>query len=155
MMDSNSTTGISIETVLQVAKIYSIPSNHSFLKVQRHSVQQQQGTNDCGLFSIAYALELCVGRNPESISFEQRRMRGHLLKCFEEGALTPFPTSTKPLLRSSKGVLKIQVFCLCKMPSQFDSVMVSCDKCTKWYHCSCVKLDSGSVPGHWECPECI
>lgn len=29
---------------------------------------------------------------------EQKRMRGHLLKCFEEGALTPFPTSTSKSL---------------------------------------------------------
>ena len=72
-IDSNSTMGISIETVLQVAKIYSIPSNHSSLKVRRLSVQQQLGACDCGLFSIAYAIELCSGWDPESACFAQER----------------------------------------------------------------------------------
>lgn len=156
MMDSKSTMGITVETVLQVAKIYSIPSNHSSLKVHRLSVQQQEGTSDCGLFSIAFCLEQCLGRNLEKVFFEQKKMRGHLHKCLKDGVLVPFPSSpSELLLRPRKGVLTIEVFCSCKMPAQFDATMVRCDKCNKWYHCSCVKLDSESVPEIWECPNCL
>ena len=68
-MDSMVELGISVETVLQLAKIYSIPTNHSYLKVKRLSVQQQHGVYDCGLFSIANLVEVRVGKNPEESNF--------------------------------------------------------------------------------------
>ena len=58
-------------TAFQVAQIYSIPATRS-LQVKRLSVQQQHGTLDCGVFSIAYAVEICSGRNPEEAHFNQK-----------------------------------------------------------------------------------
>lgn len=54
-------------------------------------VQNQYGSADCGLFAIATALELCQGRNPAAVMFDQDRMRQHLRHCFEQGTLTNFP----------------------------------------------------------------
>lgn len=44
------------------------------LKVTTLPVQQQEGSNDCGLFCIAYAVELCNRKNPEECRFEQTHM---------------------------------------------------------------------------------
>ena len=84
---------LNLSTVLQIAKIYSIPthSHQSVLEIQKMSVQQQHGTVDCGLFSVAFAVELCLGRNPQHASFDQKNMRDHLYSCFTSGVITSFP----------------------------------------------------------------
>ena len=48
------------------------------------SVQQQEGSCDCGLFSIAMAMEVCCRNNPECAIFHQEVMCNHLIDCFEE-----------------------------------------------------------------------
>ena len=53
----------------------------------------QQGV-DCGIFPIAYSLEACMGNDLENVSFDNERMRCHLLNNLENGKLTPFPAST-------------------------------------------------------------
>ena len=76
---------ITPSTELQLAKIYgSLPvfPPRSSLRVNIVSVQQQEGVHDCGLFSVAYATEVCLGRKPESVSFDQQLMRQHLIKTF-------------------------------------------------------------------------
>jgi len=57
-------------------------------------VQKQHGTNDCGLFAIAFAVSLARRVDPvNSCSFfEQSRMRSHLINCLQEAKFSPFPT---------------------------------------------------------------
>ena len=148
---------LSKHTAFQLAQIYSIPSTHSTLKVKRLSVQQQHGTLDCGVFSIAFAVEICSGRNPEEARFDQKSMRRHLFECFTKKQLSSFPNShqsEETLPRPMQNTYTLKVFCICKMPAQFDSVMLSCDLCGEWFHCSCMKVDSNNVPDYWECPNC-
>ena len=52
-------------------------------------VQQQQGTRDCGLFAIAFALHAALGQDVLSLEFDQSA------KCFSKKLLTPFPTLDK------------------------------------------------------------
>lgn len=143
-------------TALQLAQIYSIPSTHSVLKVKRLCVQQQHGTLDCGAFSIAFAVEICSGRNPEAAHFDQKLMRHHLFECFTKERLSPFPSSRseETLPRPMQNTYSLKVYCICKMPAQFDAVMLSCDLCGQWFHCSCMHIDSKNVPEYWECPNC-
>jgi len=47
--------------VLQIVKVF--PVSKSMLQLNRLSVQQQVGIQDCGLFSIAF--EVCNGNNIE------------------------------------------------------------------------------------------
>ena len=74
-------------TLLQISKIYNsiVPPDESFLKIHKLPVQQQKGVLDCGLFAIAFALEICMGKNPQYILFEQTKMRQHLHSCLSEG----------------------------------------------------------------------
>ena len=59
------------------------------VKVQR--VQQQQGSSDCGLFTIAYLLSLAAGSDPVKQKYQQSEMRSHLLTCLKEKTPKPFP----------------------------------------------------------------
>ena len=54
---------------------------------------RQEGYRDCGLFAIATATLLAHGSDPTCCVFEQPAMRKHLLQCFENLKLCPFPTS--------------------------------------------------------------
>ena len=59
-------------------------------KLTYQSVQKQEGGDDCGVFSIAFATTLLYKQNPVNIQFVQSTMRSHLLQCFEQQLLTPF-----------------------------------------------------------------
>jgi hypothetical protein len=41
-------------------------------------VSQQKGSNDCGLYAIAFAASLCANEDPSGVCYIQNRMRGHL-----------------------------------------------------------------------------
>lgn len=54
-----------------------------------NSCPRQEGCNDCGLFAIANCVSLVNWSQPER--FDQKRMRPHLVKCFEQCSFTKFP----------------------------------------------------------------
>ena len=57
-------------------------------------VQQQEGSDDCGLFAIAFATSLCFGQDPCYTSYYQARMRNHLRECLIGKRISPFPYET-------------------------------------------------------------
>ena len=59
-------------------------------KLTMSKISKQEGVNDCGVFAIAAATALAFGSAP--VQLHQSGMRQHLLKCFEDGSMTPFPT---------------------------------------------------------------
>ena len=63
VMDSLETSlPLNRKTVLQICKAYSVAPSSS-LKVKKLSVQQQQGSVDCGVYCIVYATETCLGND--------------------------------------------------------------------------------------------
>ncbi len=54
-------------------------------------VQQQQGSTDCGLFAIAFAEAMLRGVDVRKLKLDQSRMREHLVQCFGENKIKPFP----------------------------------------------------------------
>ena len=46
------------------------------------SVHMQAGGCDCGLFAIAFATALSLGKHPGQYLFDQGKMRRHLWNCF-------------------------------------------------------------------------
>ena len=58
---------------------------------QQTSCIQQHGSKDCGVFAIAYAVDLLHHNQPNSITYDQQKMRAHLLTCFQNKFFTPFP----------------------------------------------------------------
>ena len=59
-------------------------------KVKIVKSPKQRGGNDCGVFAIAMATALAHGVLNVS-SFNQSAMRHHLVNCFKEHVMTPFP----------------------------------------------------------------
>ena len=53
------------------------------IEVEYVNVQYQLGSDDCGLFAIASACEICFGRDPSVVKYTQKDMRKHLVKAFD------------------------------------------------------------------------
>ena len=111
--------------------------------------QLQVSADDCGLFAIATATFLCFGIPLSTILCDQKKMREHLRRCFENGKMSPFPgwdlldrrkiiphISDEPLLTT----VKVNVYCSCKMPQVGRERMAQCTKCLKWYHKRCENI---------------
>ena len=103
----------------QLAEVYKTLKTQeddvTSLAVQIPPVQQQNGSNDCGLFAIAFALHAALGDNVEELEFDQSKMRDHIQKCFGKKYLDPFPTTSKKSKRSNHfPVREIELFCTCE-----------------------------------------
>ena len=89
--------------------------------------QQQNGVSDCGLFTIAFAVHLAPGDDAAALSFDQSKMREHLLKCFQRKTMMPFPqTKAGPRTQTYFPPMEIELLCTCQMLETYDD-MVECD----------------------------
>ena len=140
---------------LQLSKIYKPHHSKSSIRVEIASVQQQEGVHECGLFAIAFAVAVCFDRKPESLYFNQKLMRKHLIKCLnnELFELFPFKTTAENIPRPTPSLRSIKLFCVCNMPECYDKMMIQCDNCNDWFHCSCV-LPNSTIPDVWMCSIC-
>ena len=60
---------------------------------------KQDGTADCGLFAIATCVSLASsGILPKK--FDQSKMREHLVECFENLNLIPFPHTNDQMIEA-------------------------------------------------------
>ena len=76
--------------------IYNLFSNRNELPdFVFEKMQQQKGGNDCGLFSIATAVSISHNEDPSETTYDQSRMRNHLLECLENEKMTKFPTTAE------------------------------------------------------------
>ena len=58
---------------------------------------EKVGSNNCGLFCIAYAVDLADDNDPSDIEYDQSCMRWHLVECFKKGKLALFPRNSRNL----------------------------------------------------------
>ena len=94
-------------------------------------VQQQVGSSDCGLYSLAFAYTLCNGRDLAKLEYYQVQFREHFLECLKNGVIDAFPHTVmknpkKPFLG------KFSVYFIC-LPNTGDSMVQCCD-CKEWLH---------------------
>ena len=115
----------------------------NLIKVKMSNVYLQINGYDCGLYAIDNATSLAYGRDPSTQSYVPRMMRQHLIGCFENRNIKPFPTATGKRRKSIKKVIDLPVYCICKMPDTH-TVYVYCDNCSNEYHPECVGL-KGSI----------
>ena len=120
-------------------------------------VQRQVGSNDCGLFALAFATDLCNGLDPVNQRYEQGSMRQHYVSCLENGAMVPFPKTTRkvPLHISSKKS-SVAIYCVCRMPYDKEEYVQCSYRCRAWYHTSCVKIPEWAINSgrKWKCGKC-
>ena len=65
--------------------------NKKQLRINARSVQRQGNGVDCGVFAIAFAVELAFGESPEKKLLEPNSMRNHLSGCLKKGEFSLFP----------------------------------------------------------------
>jgi len=54
-------------------------------------VQKQQGRKECGLYAIANAISIALGKDPLKLHCNEALMREHLVRCFSNKDLEQFP----------------------------------------------------------------
>ena len=115
-------------------------------------VQVQRGSDDCGLFAIAFAESLCSGASPSSLRYTQESLRSHLLKCLDNRAITPFPSTKRRPVKSNR-LQVVPVFCFCRQIEKGHTV--ECSGCKDWYHVECVHFPSNFPKKEkWYCSNC-
>ena len=87
--DSNKPDNISNDLMRQLNSLYS--ADGSDVCAEMMNCPQQINMSDCGVYVIAFAIELLQGQNLSSVEFDQGQMRPHLLQCFLNEKLTAFP----------------------------------------------------------------
>ena len=53
-------------------------------------MHKQFGTDDCGLFALAYAIAICEDKDPSKLIFQQIAMRNHFNKVLQTKKLEQF-----------------------------------------------------------------
>ena len=136
--------------------------------VEIMSVQQQTNTVDCGVYAIAYAVDIAHGKDPSMSAYDDKLMRDHLKHCLLLESFQPFPTLTgKRVKRCRSMKLVREVYCLCRR-AYFDrdsdddsgNFMAPCSVCGEWFHKSCGKIPmqvfkNDALATTWKCPSCI
>ena len=91
LYDSNAGTTLSSSLKSQLKQLYQCAAKDGVLNILQMPVQQQSNGTDCGLFSIAYAYHLALGDEPAAITFDEAKLRQHLVQCFLKENFEPFP----------------------------------------------------------------
>ena len=132
------------------------------------SCEKQKQCGSCGLYAIAFATALAHSLNPSELRFDVSKLRSHLMECFQNGEITPFPTK-EIRARSNwrpKKTISTLTYCICRMPDFGDRmripemyrVMAQCNSCKNYYHQQCegipqTAIDSRKTP--WICSLCM
>lgn len=87
----------------------------STLEVEVRSVQQQLNSFDCGVFSVAFLLDVLDGNN-EKTNYNSEKMRCHFLSSLKNTFFSPFPKSTNRSKVCASTILIADVYCICHWP---------------------------------------
>ena len=127
------------------------------------NVQRQEGGDSCGLFAAAFAYDLCNGKDPFLLTYNESRLRPHLQRCFHQETITEFPRSMCHPSRRRKRILSevtIRVYCTCRYPdidvTTHRGNMACCSACDQWFHEDCEEIpeDVFTKAIDWFCSEC-
>ena len=136
--DSMGHTDVPQEVKQQVAAMILSPTNKITLIFE--SVQRQHNSNNCGVFTIAFATSICVSANPSILLYDQTCLRSYLTKCLESGMMELFPAKERKAQRPYSRV-QYEIFWSCRL-MRGDDKMARCDGCHEWYHKTCEIIPS-------------
>ena len=144
-------SAVSLSIKAQIASIAHCQAHSITLEIQ--NTQLQKGHDDCALFAIAYAADLCYGNDPADLRYYQEKLRHHLIECLKQKKIVPFPSRPRCCI---KPVIEyVEVFCTCRLPeTNEDMHMVACDE---WYHDYCEDISPEiytSPESTWLCSKC-
>ena len=93
VFDSMPSTDLPKRAKEQIASIIYTPKHKFILNFQ--ATQTQVGSNDCGVFSIAFATSVCAGVNPAAVFYHQTLLRRHLIDSLVKGEIILFQENHK------------------------------------------------------------
>ena len=148
---------IKLDTMLQISSF--VRSNDKFLQFRLVNVKRQLDSYSCGQFAIATAVELANGNEPALCNWTVHQMRTHIIQCFQDQRMTPFPRESRARRLTSKNRFlkteKEEVHCYCRMINDPNREMVQCEKCNRWYHCDCARFNKDSAKELFYCKTCL
>ncbi|XP_078679555.1 polycystin-2-like [Branchiostoma floridae x Branchiostoma belcheri] len=149
--------GAAMTTSLQIQLYQSYGAfadqERNVLTIILPEVQRQKNVVDCGMFAIAWAVDIAEGRDVSSIAYDDRKMRSHLVMCFKQGRLTRFPhlSSHRKKVGLTR-VSRISLVCRCKQEGL--GRIETCRACQRIFHVSCLPVSPPS-DGTWACGDCV
>ena len=111
-------------------------TKESKLSIEMMNIQKQPNGSDCGLYVIANALAVCLGKNPCKIKWTNSLMRSHFRSCLENRKLTMFPAASEQR-KVEDEVTKNYEFVLFGC---WRKRMAQCRKCGEWFHHDCENI---------------
>ena len=108
------------------------------IEVEYVNVQYQLGSDDCGLFAISNACELCFGVDPSVVQCTPKDMRKHLLKAFDTLKLMQFLSKMHRVSQQVSHREFKDIYSTCRM-SNNGRQMIQCVVYKEWYHVDCVR----------------
>ena len=137
-------------------------SEKDAITIKSMKMQEQEGCDACGVYSLAVATALCTKQNPSVLRWEQEAMWQHLLQCFEVENLTTFPLDGEASSLPDKNkVVKTTVvhnlYCICRRRYKPKEKMKQCKECNGWFHVDCLKIPNTVMVkgGVWICSACM
>lgn len=126
-----------------------------------NSNQKQENCFDCGVFAIAFATSLVFGQNPSDLDYDSMQIRSHLIQCFKNDELSPFPSKARsvPFSPINGKKLSYPVHCHCRridlrLCKKWE--MIQCSGCKRWIHAMCDKAPpTFPFRKKWYCKHCV
>ena len=66
-------------------------SDKKAITIVMKNFQRQERSVDCGLFTIAAMASLAHQEDPSTVTYDQKKMRKHLIDCLSSKLIMPFP----------------------------------------------------------------
>ena len=149
---------INEDTQIVIAALLKSKCFH--ISMHMMNMAKQYGGTECGLYAIATMVCLAFGDDPTTVVFDQSMLRSHLGECYTKKHLEPFPVIKKR--RTMQKVINEQqcaIYCMCRLPDHYGSMMIQCDQCENWFHTTCITSDTlsqgpQSQNSKWYCLNC-
>lgn len=76
--------------------------------------QKQRNKMDCGLYAVAAAFSLTLGKDASQDHYDDMKLRSHLHSCLERSALEEYPKYSGTVLKRQDKRIMAYVCCVCK-----------------------------------------
>ena len=141
----------------QLCQIYKYFVEDGHLDVSYPKLLKQKGSNDCGLFCLAYAIDIASGVMPDNECYLQEKFRNHFQSCLDLNYFERFPRDNienEKMIFKAESHVRIPVFCDCMLPATPE--MIKCYYCSELYHIECLeKFDDININEEFfECHNC-
>ena len=76
--------------------------------------------------AIAFAFDICCGKDPCSVRFDYKSIKHHLARCLEECKFTRFPILSEHNSSGIKHIQKTELHCSCRLPQKVGGDQMAC-----------------------------